>query len=110
MKEPNFEFYACARRQEKDVTNLMELLKKQSEDSKPILYLGRNEKKVILTYDSYQQENLKATCWNIVVKKNVIILTLELCDTVEEYNERIVINEYKLTEEEFNTLKEGLKL
>ena len=39
----------------KDLSNLMECLKKQDEDNKPILYLGKQLKKVILPYDEYRK-------------------------------------------------------
>ena len=115
MNGNNFKLYDGARHAEKDALNLMELLKKQAEDNKPIFYVGRKEKKVILTYDNYQKANLKSTCWDIVVNKNVDIALLKSSDTVEEYNARmldlnptITTSIYFLTEEEFNLLKEGL--
>ncbi len=44
----------------------------------------------------------------IIIKKKVNILLLELAENVNEYNERIVPNG-RLTEEEFDLLKEMLE-
>ena len=56
-KEFEFEFKNYANIVNKDLTNLMELLKKQSKDNKPILYLGKTETKVILPYEEYKKMN-----------------------------------------------------
>jgi hypothetical protein len=54
-KELEYEFNNFANLLHKDCMNLMECLKKQSEDNKPILYLGKHYEKVILPYEEYQK-------------------------------------------------------
>ena len=57
--------------------------------------------------------DFKATCWDIVKKKKVDLVYLRDCikyrreEARECYNNQMRVG-YKLTEEEFNTLKEGL--
>ncbi len=48
----------------------------------------------------------KARAFDIVFEKNVNTLLLELAENVDEYNERILPNELKLTQDEFDLLKE----
>ena len=61
----------------------------------------------LLPYKCEQVEkSLKAL--EIIIKKKVNILLLELAENVNEYNERIVPNG-RLTEEEFDLLKEMLE-
>ena len=58
-------------------------------------------------------KELKSKCWDIVVKKRVDLVYLRDCikyrrdEARECYNNQMRVG-YKLTEEEFNTLKEGL--
>ena len=54
-KELEYEFNNFANLLHKDCMNLMECLRKQSEDNKPILYLGKHYEKVILPYEEYQK-------------------------------------------------------
>ena len=54
-KELEYEVNNFANLLNKDCMNLMECLKKQSEDNKPILYIGKHYKKVILPYEEYQK-------------------------------------------------------
>ena len=54
-KELEYEINNFANLLHKDCMNLMECLKKQSEDNKPILYLGKHYEKVILPYEEYQK-------------------------------------------------------
>ena len=54
-KELEYEFNNFANLLHKDCMNLMECLKKQSEDNKPILYLGKHYEKVILPYEEYKK-------------------------------------------------------
>jgi len=54
-KELEYEFNNFANLLHKDCMNLMECLKKQNEDNKPILYLGKHYEKVILPYEEYQK-------------------------------------------------------
>lgn len=54
-KDLDYEFNNFANLLHKDCMNLMECLKKQSEDNKPILYLGKHYEKVILPYEEYQK-------------------------------------------------------
>ena len=54
-KELEYEVNNFANLLHKDCMNLMECLKKQSEDNKPILYLGKHYQKVILPYEEYQK-------------------------------------------------------
>ena len=63
------------------------------------------------------EQSFKATCWDIVVKKNVDILVLKESNTLTDYiksaairnlfEKRVFIED--LTEEEFILLKEGLE-
>ena len=104
------------RQQGKDSGNLMELLKKQSENNKPIIYVNRKEKKVILTDNNFKQLNLKAKCWDIALTKNLNLKALKhYLETLDDdtlilkiYNS-LVNSDEMLTEEELSTLKEGLK-
>ena len=54
-KDLEYEVNNFANLLHKDYMNLMECLKKQSEDNKPILYLGKHYQKVILPYEEYQK-------------------------------------------------------
>ena len=54
-KELEYEFNNFANLLNKDCMNLMECLKKQDKDNKPILYLGKHFKKIILPYEEYQK-------------------------------------------------------
>ena len=54
-KELEYEVNNFANLLNKDCMNLMECLKKQSEDNKPILYLGKHYEKVILPYEEYKK-------------------------------------------------------
>ena len=54
-KELEYEVNNFANLLHKDCMNLMECLKKQGEDNKPILYLGKHYEKVILPYEEYQK-------------------------------------------------------
>ena len=54
-KDLEYEVNNFANLLHKDCMNLMECLKKQSEDNKPILYLGKHYEKVILPYEEYQK-------------------------------------------------------
>ena len=54
-KELEYEFNNFANLLHKDCMNLMECLKKQDKDNKPILYLGKHYEKVILPYEEYQK-------------------------------------------------------
>lgn len=54
-KDLEYEVNNFANLLHKDCMNLMECLKKQSEDNKPILYLGKHYQKVILPYEEYQK-------------------------------------------------------
>ena len=54
-KELEYEVNNFANLLHKDCMNLMECLKKQSEDNKPILYLGKHYEKVILPYEEYKK-------------------------------------------------------
>ncbi len=54
-KELEYEVINFVNLLHKDCMNLMECLKKQGEDNKPILYLGKHYKKVILPYEEYQK-------------------------------------------------------
>ena len=54
-EETKYEFNVYARQLNKDLTNLMDLLKKQDKDNKPILYAGKHLKKVILPVEEYQK-------------------------------------------------------
>ena len=54
-KELEYELNNFANLLNKDCMNLMECLKKQSEDNKPILYLGKHYEKVILPYEEYKK-------------------------------------------------------
>lgn len=54
-KDLDYEFNNFANLLHKDCMNLMECLKKQSEDNKPILYLGKHYEKVILPLEEYQK-------------------------------------------------------
>ena len=54
-KELEYEINNFANLLHKDCMNLMECLKKQSEDNKPILYLGKHYEKVILPLEEYQK-------------------------------------------------------
>ena len=54
-KELEYEVNNFANLLNKDCMNLMECLKKQSEDNKPILYLGKHYEKVILPYAEYKK-------------------------------------------------------
>lgn len=51
----DYEFNNFANLLHKDCMNLMECLKKQDKDNKPILYLGKHYEKVILPYEEYQK-------------------------------------------------------
>lgn len=53
-----------------------------------------------------EQKSNTERCLKIIFEKSVITLLLELAETVDEYNERIVPNNGKLTQDEFNILKE----
>ena len=54
--ETKYEFNVYARELGKDLTNLMELLRQQDKDNKPILYAGKHiKRKVILPYEEYQK-------------------------------------------------------
>ena len=54
-KDLEYEVNNFANLLHKDCMNLMECLKKQSEDNKPILYLGKHYEKVILPYEEYKK-------------------------------------------------------
>ena len=54
-KELEYEVNNFANLLHKDCMNLMECLKKQGEDNKPILYLGKHYEKVILPYEEYKK-------------------------------------------------------
>lgn len=54
-KELEYEVNNFANLLHKDCMNLMECLKNQSEDNKPILYLGKHYQKIILPYEEYQK-------------------------------------------------------
>lgn len=55
-EETKYEFNVYARQLNKDLSNLMDCLRKQDEDNKAILYVGRHvKKKVILPYEEYQK-------------------------------------------------------
>ena len=54
-EETKYEFNVYARQLNKDLTNLMDCLRKQDKDNKAILYEGRHLKKVILPYEEYQK-------------------------------------------------------
>ncbi len=58
--------------------------------------------------DEKKELSLQAKYWNIVKKKLVDVFKLYNCKTVEEYNQA-QYRDCMLTEEEFNTLKEGLR-
>lgn len=50
------------------------------------------------------------TAWDIVVKKSVDMLLIKKYDNVSDYNSAVWLSgREKLTEEEFNLLKEVLK-
>ena len=53
--ETKYEFNVYATQLNKDLTNLMECLRKQDKDNKAILYAGKHLKKVILPYEEYQK-------------------------------------------------------
>lgn len=60
----------------------------------------------------FNEKSEKATCWDIIIKKDVSLGSLKRCKTVEGYNAgcRFFGNENcQLTEEEFDTLKEGME-
>lgn len=104
-----------ARQIGKEVSDLMELLKKQSEDNKPILYLGKNVAKVILPAARFDemckeiaQRDAKTEACEIIIKKYVMLMLLELCDTAEQYNAHMQIEQHMLTKEEFDTIKEAI--
>ena len=68
--------------------------------------LGDSHRKYFKVIEQYSTlKNNKELALQVIVRKNVLILTLELCDTVEEYNDRMNINEYKLNKEEFDLIK-----
>ena len=79
-KEFEFEFKNYANIVNKDLTNLMELLKKQSKDNKPILYLGKTETKVILPYEEYKKMNSRLDAIDNANPSEV----LECLDKLEE--------------------------
>ena len=54
-EETKNEFNAFVRQLNKDLTNLMELLRKQDKDNKAILYAGRHIQKIILPVEEYQK-------------------------------------------------------
>lgn len=57
-----------------------------------------------------EQDKKKTRCWDIVVKKNVDMLLIKKYDNVSDYNSAVWLSgRDKLTEEEFNLLKEGIK-
>ena len=57
-----------------------------------------------------EQEKEKATAWGIVISKNVDMLLIKKYDNVSDYNSAVWLSgREKLTEEEFNLLKEVLE-
>lgn len=57
-----------------------------------------------------EQDKKKATCWDIVFKKNIDMLLIKKYDNVSDYNSAVWLSgREKLTEEEFNTLNEVLE-
>ena len=54
-EETKYELNLFGRKLNKDLTNLMELLRKQDEDNKAILYTGKHIQKIILPYEEYQK-------------------------------------------------------
>ena len=54
-KDLEYEVNNFANLLHKDCMNLMECLKKQDKDNKPIFYLGKHYEKVILPYEEYQK-------------------------------------------------------
>lgn len=54
-EEIKYELNVKCRELNKDLSNLMECLRKQEKDNKAILFVGRNFKKVILPYEEYQK-------------------------------------------------------
>lgn len=63
---------------------------------------------VAMPLEEYDEFMKQEKALKIIFEKNVNTLLLELAENVDEYNERIVPNG-KLTEEEFNLLKEMLE-
>ena len=167
--ETKYELNVYCRQLNKDLTNLMDCLRKQDKDNKAILYEGRHLKKVILPYEEYQKmcqrlesidnanpsealrelENLgthgieyrepfelgftksmpfKSTkefkiikqalikaqeqekVLSIIKEKNVDFDTLTDSEALDDYNSKMNWSYRRLTEEEFNTLKEWSKL
>ena len=53
--ETKYELNVYCRLLNKDLTNLMELLRKQDKDKKPVLYAGRYIQKIILPVEEYQK-------------------------------------------------------
>lgn len=67
-----------------------------------------NIKQVLLK--AQEQEKKKATAWDIVISKNVDMLLIKKYDNVSDYNSAVWLSgREKLTEEEFNLLKEVLE-
>jgi hypothetical protein len=81
-KELEYEINNFANLLHKDCMNLMECLKKQSEDNKPILYLGKHYQKVILPYEEYQK----------------------MCNRLEEQEKKTYSDELKLVENKLKAL------
>ena len=54
-EETKYELKLFGREINKDLTNLMDLLRKQNKDNKAILYAGRHIQKIILPVEEYQK-------------------------------------------------------
>ena len=92
--ETKYEINVYCRQLKKDLTNLMDCLRKQDKDNKAILYEGRHLKKVILPYEEYQKmcqrlesvdnANPSEALKDLQVIENNIIYTLRDCDINDE--------------------------
>lgn len=75
-EETKYELNLFGREINKDLTNLMDLLRKQDKDNKPVFYVGKHIRKVILPVEEYQK----------------------MCQSLHEYNRLIKEYDIKPTE------------
>lgn len=105
-----------ARRNGKTLEQMYQLVKFSRPPMKPAIWVakidGKLEQRVIMEKDEYEKlttKSKKATCWDIVVKKNVDVGLIKKLGSAGQYNSHKWDWIPNLTKEEFDTLKRGLE-
>lgn len=118
--------YLGARRNGKTLEQMYQLVQKSKAPMKPSLWVaridGKLEQRVVMEKEDYDKLQIKAkerdyfkSKLNIIIEKGVDVGYLKTCKTLKEYNRSCCYNDdgkdfnKRLTEEEFNSIKEVIK-